>query len=256
MTCPSPGSTEICGGSNALSVSYNAAVAVLASSASVASVLSASAASASSASVARTSLTPAVPTGAVAGGYSYINAYTDNANGVRVLANQQQLLSTTVETCVKACTQAGYGYAGVEYGSECWCDSSIHGNPTTASPSMACQGNGAEYCGGPNVIQVYQGTPSPTYLTAPVTNGQCVTDNSNGARLLTGAVFNNVTMTPAVCKTDCIGFTYYGVEYGRECYCGNSFPSGIPVSTACTITCAGDSTQICGGGNALNIYNS
>lgn len=60
-------------------------------------------------------------------------------------------------------------------------------------------------------------------------------------------------MTPSVCATFCTnqGYEVSGTEYGDECYCGHSLPSTW--STGCTMKCAGDSSQFCGGSNALNV---
>lgn len=60
-------------------------------------------------------------------------------------------------------------------------------------------------------------------------------------------------MTPQVCATFCTnsGYEYSGVEYGNQCYCSHAWPSTW--ATNCNMKCAGDSTQFCGGSNALNV---
>ena len=197
---------------------------------------------------------PSIPSGSQ--GYSYVDTFIDSSSN-RVLAVGMPVSSNTVEICIASCASAGYTYAGVEYGSECYCGSAILNQVGGQVPTMTCQGNASEYCGGPNIIQVYSGTPpGPQYLSTPFTNGLCVADNVNNTRTLGGAAFPASGMTPQVCKASCQGFTYYAVEYSTECYCGNSFPSQIPYSSACSMSCGGDSTQTCGGPNALNIYNS
>jgi hypothetical protein len=198
---------------------------------------------------------PTISIPQTANGYNYVDTFTDT--GARPLAVTMSLSSTTVESCVTACSSAGYTYAGLEYAAECYCGSAILNNPSGGVvPTMACQGNSAEYCGGPNAMQIYRGTPNTPHLTSPFTNGACATDNANNVRILTGAYYTSPTLTPASCKVLCQGFTYYGVEYSNECYCGNSFPASTLLSSGCNMPCAGDSTQTCGGSNALNIYNS
>jgi len=198
---------------------------------------------------------PSIPSGIL--GFTYVDTFKDDA-GNRILAIVRPISSNTVENCITSCASAGYSYAGVEYGAECYCGATILDNRVGAQlPTMTCQGNSSEYCGGPNLIQVYTGTPPPPqYLSTPFTNGLCVTDNVNNTRTLAGASFPGRNVTTQACKLSCQAFTYYGVEYSTECYCGNSFPSQIPYSTGCTMACGGDSAQICGGPNALNIYNS
>ncbi|KAG9013645.1 hypothetical protein FRB90_005817 [Tulasnella sp. 427] len=63
-------------------------------------------------------------------------------------------------------------------------------------------------------------------------------------------------MTPAFCQAKCsaAGFSYAGVEYSSECYCGNSLTNGGTTSNACTSTCSGDSKLTCGGSWALSVY--
>merc|ERR1712225_118817 len=191
-----------------------------------------------------------------AGGYTYLDSYIDSAQA-RLLPVQQNLASNTVGNCNRACSNGGYTYAGVEFGSQCFCGSTLSGSATGGqTPNMLCTGNSSQFCGGNNMLQVYSGTPAPTVLTAPVTDGQCVADNTNNVRTLSTFIGASSSMTPAACRTSCVGFVYYGVEYGSECWCGNSFPSSTVVSTQCVMPCSGDGSQICGGSYALNMYNS
>jgi len=204
--------------------------------------------------------TPAAPATSIPSGfqgYTYMDTFADGPSA-RVLSVPMSMSSTTVEACIASCASAGYSFAGLEYGAECYCGSAMLNNPAGGkTPTMSCQGKASEYCGGPNAIQIYSGTlPPPQYLQTPFNNGQCATDNVNSTRTLGGASFSGSNMTPQLCRTSCQGFTYFGVEYGGECYCGNTFPSRTPISSACTMACAGDSTQICGGSNALNMYNA
>ncbi|KAF8870182.1 hypothetical protein BD779DRAFT_612568 [Infundibulicybe gibba] len=65
-------------------------------------------------------------------------------------------------------------------------------------------------------------------------------------------------MTPLVCQLLCSGYRYAGVEYGTQCYCGNSFDNGatgsaIPESS-CPFQCGGDPSQKCGGDWTLSLY--
>ena len=52
------------------------------------------------------------------------------------------------------------------------------------------------------------------------------------------------------------GYSYSGVQYQFECYCGNEQP---PVSAKvdpaeCNFGCAGDGGQVCGAGCRMNVY--
>ena len=107
-----------------------------------------------------------------------IFSISDN-NGGRTLSNQVAISNNTIEGCTSACFNAGYVFAGAEYSAECWCGSSIQagGAPSSTSDcNMVCTGNGSEYCGGSNRLNLYKytGTPRTTITTpsgvSPVTN--------------------------------------------------------------------------------------
>ena len=56
--------------------------------------------------------------------------------------------------------------------------------------------------------------------------------------------------------SNCTGWTYWGVEYGGECYCGNSFAAGSVTApdSDCSFLCPGNSLEYCGAGNRLSTY--
>ena len=70
------------------------------------------------------------------------------------------------------------------------------------------------------------------------------------------------TVTVDACAAACKGYTYFGVEYGSECYCGNTLNAGSvvaaggssPAANGCSMTCAANKNQYCGGSNRLNVY--
>ncbi|XP_064639668.1 xylosyltransferase oxt-like [Lineus longissimus] len=63
--------------------------------------------------------------------------------------------------------------------------------------------------------------------------------------------------TPERCINFCFlsGLKYAGVQYGKECWCGNTFGKvGKVMDTACDSKCPGDEKSFCGGYLAQNIY--
>lgn len=92
-----------------------------------------------------------------------------------------------------------------------------------------------------------------------VTYHNCYVD-STGARVLNSAPgpgLNGSVLTVEACALACsaLNFAVSGVEFGGECYCASSLPSGLTISTNCVIPCNGNASEICGGGDAINIYS-
>ena len=87
----------------------------------------------------------------------------------------------------------------------------------------------------------------------------CGTD-TYGNPALTGPIQDTPTMTVEMCIGLCggKGYSIAGLEYGSQCFCGNTVPArAMPTPGligACTKPCAGKSTEICGNGNALSLY--
>ncbi|OBT70822.1 hypothetical protein VF21_10119 [Pseudogymnoascus sp. 05NY08] len=88
---------------------------------------------------------------------------------------------------------------------------------------------------------------------------------NNGQRVLSEASFAYTGMTLESCAKNCSTGTYngkpfniFGTEYGRECYCGytlNTTALKAPESD-CSYACSGSSTELCGAGARLSVYNN
>jgi len=63
-------------------------------------------------------------------------------------------------------------------------------------------------------------------------------------------------MTLELCAPLCLETTFFGIEYGGECYCGNAFNNGsMKVEDAeCSTPCPGNGAEWCGAGNRLSVY--
>ncbi len=104
-------------------------------------------------------------------------------------------------------------------------------------------------------------TPSQTLAIKEIlgsyTYQGCYTEATK-ARALAGASFYNYTaMTLEMCASSRSAFTYWGVEYGGECYCGNTVnPTSVLAANQqdCSFTCPGDQYEYCGAGNRLEMY--
>lgn len=171
----------------------------------------------------------------------------------------------TIEKCTSTCAQLGYSIAGMEFGSQCFC-----GNKLTAKAARTvdnacftpCAGNSSETCGSSRRLSVFsKGTPTvlsdPTvpYVVGNFIYQGCWMDN-NPSRALNLNAFASETMTIEACADFCSSYGYFGLEYSRECYCGNSISAGNINMTEsdCAMTCSGNDEQLCGGPNRLTFY--
>ncbi|KAI3396812.1 hypothetical protein diail_11641 [Diaporthe ilicicola] len=169
----------------------------------------------------------------------------------------------TIDKCVHLC--ANYTFLGLEYGSQCWCGNSIQHDAFPVDDrqcSMVCAGNAQQICGGENTLSVYLPPPPPpprpinriTYSAAG-----CYAEPADGSRALTKSRTSTHAMTPAACFNICgtSGRVYAGLEYGRECWCGNHLSNAATMvdPSRCNMKCSGDATQMCGGERLFNLYN-
>jgi len=68
-------------------------------------------------------------------------------------------------------------------------------------------------------------------------------------------------MTPEACRKLCKGFTYFGVTYGSQCFCGNSFNKPAKHTKTkesdCQMPCNGNRSIMCGGYSwKIDIYKT
>lgn len=217
---------------------------------------------------------------AIPAGWAYQGCFVDNVNG-RILANTQPASQTnTHESCIAACIRAGFKGAGMEYGTECYCGNSIvNGGKLAAADtecSMNCAGNAQQKCGAGNRMSIFStGGPLPIAdppPPAPVSKAQttglpgswtyqgCLTEGTNG-RTFPNQLILDSTNSATNCLSQCSKYGYGagGMEYGRECYCGDvtdiaAAGATIRPESECATTCSGDPNYVCGGGNRLSYY--
>jgi hypothetical protein len=167
----------------------------------------------------------------------------------------------TVEKCATLCS--GYEYYGVEYAGECYCgDAILNGAFKLADQSvcnLACKGDSSEFCGGLSALNIYGPAQDPAPLpTVPnFTPLGCFDDSQ---RVLPQRYISQAMMSHEYCFLTCTqaGFTYAGVEYGYECWCGNSLPEVTHelLADSCSQTCPGDSSETCGGVGAIELFHA
>jgi len=84
----------------------------------------------------------------------------------------------------------------------------------------------------------------------------CYTEATNTRALSAASFYDYSAMTLEECATDCAAYDYFGVEYGGECYCGDSLNAGSVQAalTDCNFVCPGNQYEYCGAGNRLELY--
>ncbi|TVY80927.1 WSC domain-containing protein [Lachnellula suecica] len=194
--------------------------------------------------------------------------------------------------CIAACAAAGYTFCGTQYNTECWggpsvptlaVDESNCNYPCGGDINQICGGNGVGSGAGKAYISLFadsRGFNGNGTVTNPTTTGGaaaptatggpqikqtignwsfqgCITESTTG-RALSSKTFANDSMTLESCASFCSGYQMFGLEYGRECYCGNSLGAGSVNATNqadCSFPCSGDSTEFCGAGSRLELYS-
>lgn len=134
-----------------------------------------------------------------------------------------------------------------------------NGTTPTSSTSSVISSTTSSTASSTVTSRTSTGVPSPT---AKATVGgyvfvNCRTEGA-GVRALGGPGFADDNMTLELCASNCAGWDHWGVEYGRECYCGNSVDASSSEAplTDCNMVCGGDASEYCGAGNRLNVYST
>ncbi|KAJ7167608.1 WSC domain-containing protein [Mycena filopes] len=168
----------------------------------------------------------------------------------------------TVESCLAFCGAGGYNFAGVEFGSECYCDHAVQASGTLAAVGNCitpCSGNSTESCGAGNFIDVYSNGAATPVIPKSVGTWQyqgCFADSTSSRVLprqqtIAGGV--TVESCTSACKAN--GFAVAGVEFGQECWCSSSLPTASSLSDSnCQTACAANTTEFCGGASRLGVY--
>ena len=125
----------------------------------------------------------------------------------------------------------------------------------------------------PYTAQVQNARPSTatsnrTTLPSTVTDGLpsgweykgCFVDKTD-ARVLPLRLPDDPELTAQECVSSCyqLGYSVAGLEYRRECFCGNAIYNGgtlAPWQTDCNMTCTGDAMQVCGALNRSSTYSN
>ncbi|KAI3391378.1 hypothetical protein diail_7464, partial [Diaporthe ilicicola] len=237
-------------------------------------------------SVAQYTVRPSVGTFYPAGTQQkYLGCFNDTTGEMRALNGARTSAETMdVSTCQTYCNILGYRLSGVEYSNECYCGNVIANSANTGhlidgydqctwlcSGTVAREDGTQEVCGGYASISVYNNTdPSfgkTTTSSYPSNYLGCASEASS-SRALQGSSTSGPGMTVDACAAfvqkgnSGAGYKYFGLEYGSECYVGNTLmpsskiltDSSDPPSRSCNMKCSGNDSEICGAGDLLSLY--
>ncbi|KAF1730807.1 WSC domain-containing protein [Beauveria bassiana] len=194
--------------------------------------------------------------------YTMVGCWAEAPTNRALLSGSTSGPDMTNEKCADYCKT--YRYFGTEYGSECYCGSFV-GTDTAAAPladcNMPCAGDQFQYCGASNRLELYMnpaipgGVPEQPPAAGDFALVGCQTE-VNTTRALAGTSTAADKMTNQLCATFCKDYEYFGTEYGRECYCGNTLStlSAVAPKGECAMLCGGSNVEFCGGSNRLSVY--
>ncbi|KAL2132695.1 hypothetical protein VTI74DRAFT_3475 [Chaetomium olivicolor] len=176
------------------------------------------------------STTAGLPSGrpvSVRAAFTRSGFFTDTDAAHRALAaNFKGDDTMTVEMCAEYCS--AYQFFGLEYGRECYCgNEQIYTNDGYTPPTPPAAPAGAPYLG-------------------------CFVDAAE--RVLPYRIISEDDMTAANCAANCEGYAYFGTQWSRECYYGNTAPTEAAPKSDCSMACSGDATEMCGAGMRLSVY--
>ncbi|KAJ6606060.1 WSC domain-containing protein [Mycena vulgaris] len=202
---------------------------------------------------------------ALPGNWSLAGCFTDISTARTLAATGMVSTNLTVDSCIAFCAAGNYIFAGVEFGQECYCDSTIQ-IPGARAPltdcAQPCAGDSSEICGASGRLSIFaSGAPSPTLIAAPTTGWAyqgCFTD-STANRTLPVPINVPVGVTSETCTAACQAagaYTHAALEDGHECWCGNvTNPIAQHVSDDdCRAVCSANHAEYCGNANRAAVY--
>ncbi|GAA5866778.1 hypothetical protein JCM8547_003561 [Rhodosporidiobolus lusitaniae] len=235
------------------------------------------------------SATSGVPEGKVTtdSDWNYLGCYSDSIAS-RTLPNGLNSQDWTAQNCLSLASAAGYKYAGVIYGGECW-----GGNDLTPSgsiqPNSACEwkcnDDDTAQCGGESALDIYETTLSDSAFTSPSFDSAtatstsdapaatstvlpkadnadwsyvgCYNDSVSARTLVNGLSSQDWTATNCLNLASTAGYKYAGVIYGGECWGANEIASTGTAQSLdkCNWDCNdARGVETCGGEAGLDVY--
>ncbi|CAO1622292.1 unnamed protein product [Parajaminaea phylloscopi] len=239
-------STQTCGGNSLLSVYSTKPVTVLSA--------------------------PSIPKTAATPDQTYVGCFKEGTSGRALSGASYANKANTPAQCATFCSAKGFQYSGTEYGSECYCGSSITTTLAADSEcSMTCSGDASQLCGAGSRVQVYKDAAWKQSLFTVMQQGQwnytdCAVDSPRQRLLANRLSTSKATVDACLAACAAKKYTYCGTEYSGECYGANVLPAtwaSAPadaagrtdtISRGCSMPCTGNTTLTCGGNARMDLY--
>lgn len=153
---------------------------------------------------------------------TYIGCFQENVEDRTLKATVfYDLRKMTIGHCQSACAERTYLYAGLAYGSECYCGNSlpsIHAKEEECNNE--CKGEKGSVCGGVNRLSVFQlqEQQGSAKQRMNVTYRGCYRTPENGTQIFPASILN---LTTEICSEFCSSKEYpLAIIRGLECFCG------------------------------------
>ncbi|KAL3928763.1 MAG: hypothetical protein SGBAC_012506 [Bacillariaceae sp.] len=200
----------------------------------------------------------------------YCGCYTALISSGQELTHQAPHPNMSQQACIRYCYSQGYNFAGLQSNRHCLCgDSAGDGGMSLncfynvgrcfVAGSRACydEPNPCE-CGGADANTLFRTSQSVSCPSTTLPSDsyiECKADQASNPDLpILGSSAVSVADCQDICKD--IGFTYAGMQAGRECRCGNSYSKHGSASN-CNTACIQDSSESnCGGSSSNSVYYS
>lgn len=170
--------------------------------------------------------------------------------------------------CADIARKAGRKLFGIEYGGECYVGDQLLSYNEATDCSTPCTSGDKGSCGGPWKISLYElgpvgyaptsgppvATPAPAPPPPTYTYRGCINDGM--PRVLNStSTYSPNNMSPALCAgiAQQAGRKYFGIEYGGDCYVGDSLLSNT-TATDCSTPCTSGDKGACGGPWKISLY--
>ena len=182
-------------------------------------------------------------------GATHIGCYQDNPTRAMFFVNQP----SNPDECKQLVLQAGISSIfALQDGDQCFAanSSAEYAQYGTSTACLNACGDNPHYeCGGPYANDVYQINPTPVPVSGSTFIG-CFDDS--GTRAMPRISGSTPQQCAATAKAS--GLKYWAIQFGSECYGGNSGYATYGTGNPCNVLCSGSELYTCGGAYANQVY--